>query len=94
MKIIKYLLACFLIIASCSNPKSDYKNVTSNKEDINFYKLIEVVHQDGITKIYLSIPKFLNQVTPPSEKTIFQYTFFEDRCGYMVSIKYNVVQEK
>jgi len=86
MKIIKYLLFCFLIISSCDNPNSDYKNVTSNIEDINFYKLIKVVNHDDITKINLSIPKFLNQVTPPNEKTIFQYTYFEDKSGYMVSM--------
>jgi len=86
MKIIKSLLFCFLIISSCSNPKSDYKNVTSNIEDINFYKLIEVINHDDITKINLSIPNFLNQVTPPNEKTIFQYTYFEDKSGYMISM--------
>ena len=86
MKTIKYLLSCFLIIGSCNNPKSDYKNVTSNTQDINFYELVEVVNYDDLTKINLSIPKFLNQVTPPNEKTIFQYTYFEDKSGYMVSM--------
>ena len=75
-----------LVISSCSNSNSDYKNVTSNIEDINFYKLIEVVNHDDITKINLSIPKFLNQVIPPNEKTIFQYTYFEDKSGYMISM--------
>jgi len=86
MKTIKYLLSCFLIIGSCNKPKSDYKNVTSNTQDINFYELVEVVNYDDLTKINLSIPKFLNQVTPPNEKTIFQYTYFEDKSGYMVSM--------
>ena len=86
MKTIKYLLSCFLIIGSCNNPKSDYKNVTSNTQDINFYELVEVVNYDDLTKINLSIPKFLNKVTPPNEKTIFQYTYFEDKSGYMVSM--------
>ena len=86
MKTIKYLLSCFLIIGICNKPKSDYKNVTSNTQDINFYELVEVVNYDDLTKINLSIPKFLNQVTPPNEKTIFQYTYFEDKSGYMVSM--------
>ena len=86
MKFIKFLIFIFLVISSCSNSNSDYKNVTSNIEDINFYELIEVVNHDDITKIHLSIPKFLNQVTPPNEKTIFQYTYFEDKSGYMISM--------
>ena len=82
----KKFIFFWIVFISCSNSTSDYKNVTSNIEDINFYELIDVVNYDDVTKINLSIPKFLNQVTPPDEKTIFQYTYFEDKSGYMVSM--------
>jgi|TARA_B110000211_G_scaffold201871_1_gene233696 hypothetical protein len=82
----KKFIFFWIVFSSCSNSTSDYKNVTSNIEDINFYELIDVVNYDDVTKINLSIPKFLNQVTPPDEKTIFQYTYFEDKSGYMVSM--------
>jgi hypothetical protein len=82
----KKFIFFWIVFISCSNSTSDYKNVTSNIEDINFYELINVVNYDDVTKINLSIPKFLNQVTPPDEKTIFQYTYFEDKSGYMVSM--------
>jgi|TARA_B110000240_G_C13244502_1_gene344693 hypothetical protein len=82
----KKIIFFWIVFSSCSNSTSDYKNVTSNIEDINFYELIDVVNYDDVTKINLSIPKFLNQVTPPDEKTIFQYTYFEDKSGYMVSM--------
>ena len=84
--IMKKFIFFWIVFISCSNSTSDYKNVTSNIEDINFYELIDVVNYDDVTKINLSIPKFLNQVTPPDEKTIFQYTYFEDKSGYMVSM--------
>jgi len=82
----KKFIFFWIVFSSCSNSTSDYKNITSNIEDINFYELINVVNYDDVTKINLSIPKFLNQVTPPDEKTIFQYTYFEDKSGYMVSM--------
>ena len=82
----KKFIFFWIVFISCSNSTSDYKNVTSIIEDINFYELINVVNYDDVTKINLSIPKFLNQVTPPDEKTIFQYTYFEDKSGYMVSM--------
>jgi hypothetical protein len=81
----KLFFLCFVLI-SCSNSISDYKNVTSSSEDISFYKLTEVENYDNSIKITLSIPKFLNQVSPPDEKTVFQYTYFEDKTGYMVSM--------
>ena len=81
----KLFFLCFVFI-SCSNSISDYKNVTSSSEDISFYKLTEVENYDNTIKITLSIPKFLNQVSPPDEKTVFQYTYFEDKTGYMVSM--------
>ena len=81
----KLFFLCFVFI-SCSNSIFDYKNVTSSSEDISFYKLTEVENYDNTIKITLSIPKFLNQVSPPDEKTVFQYTYFEDKTGYMVSM--------
>ena len=79
-------IGLLLVISSCSNSNSDYKNVTSKVEDVVFYELIDVINYDELTKINLSIPKFLNKVTTPDEKTIFQYTYFEDNSGYMVSM--------
>ena len=79
-------IGLLLVISSCSNSNSDYKNVTSKVEDVVFYELIDVINYDELTKINLSIPKFLNQVITPDEKTIFQYTYFEDNSGYMVSM--------
>ena len=79
-------IGLLLVISSCSNSNSDYKNVTFKVEDVVFYELIDVINYDELTKINLSIPKFLNQVTTPDEKTIFQYTYFEDNSGYMVSM--------
>ena len=82
VKIILFLL----VISGCSEVKSDYKNVTSKIEDINFYNLTEVINNDEFTKIKLSIPHFLKKETPKNEKTIFQYTHFEDNSGYTISM--------
>ena len=82
VKIVLFLL----VISGCSEVKSNYKNVTSKIDDINFYNLTEVINNDEITKIKLSIPHFLKKETPKNEKTIFQYTHFEDNSGYIISM--------
>lgn len=75
-----------ILISSCNNITEDYKNLTSNKSDIEFYKLKEVINNDDFNEISVSIPNNLNKVSPPDNKTIFQYTFFDDKSGYMVSM--------
>ena len=84
----KKFIFFWIVFSSCSNSTSDYKNITSNIEDINFYELINVVNYDDVTKINLSIPKFLNQVTPPDEKTIFHMELIVNTGkGYVPSTK-------
>ena len=100
-KINKILFLLIILTFSCSNKSVDYKNLTSSKSDIEFYKLKEVINYDDNTKISVSIPNNLGietqdlfgnefeiflDVTPENEKNVFQYYFFEDNFGYMVSM--------
>ncbi len=79
--------SCLNNIKVKSINNSKYKNVTSSIDDIDFYKLVEVVNLDENTSIKLKITKYLNPVTPPDDnKTIFQYSFFEEKTGYMISM--------
>ena len=82
----KNLVILFSVVFIGCDNSSLYKNVTSSNEDIKFYNLTKVEIFDETTKITLNIPKFLRQVTSPDDKTIFQYTSFEENTGYMVSM--------
>ena len=58
-KINKILFILIILTFSCSNKSVDYKNLTSSKSDIEFYKLKEVINYDDNTKISVSIPNNL-----------------------------------
>ena len=75
------ILLNILIFNSCNN----YQNVTSSKNDINFYELVEVQFQDGSFKGSVSIPIFLKKLKPVGD-TIFQYEYFDDVSGYTITI--------
>ena len=79
------ILLNILIFNSCNISDNNYKNVTSSKNDINFYDLVEVQFQDGSFKGSVSIPIFLKKLKPVGD-TIFQYEYFDDVSGYTISI--------
>jgi hypothetical protein len=79
------ILLNILIFNSCIISDNNYKNVTSSKNDINFYDLVEVQFQDGSFKGSVSIPIFLKKLKPVGD-TIFQYEYFDDVSGYTISI--------
>lgn len=87
MRILLIFFVCFLT-TSCGGKfsENDYKDVTSSKDDINFYKLIEVQFQDGSIKGNLFVPDFLKKINSKKENNIFQYEYFDSNSGYMVSI--------
>ena len=80
-----FTLICSLIIISCSVSDNNYKNVTSNKNDIEFYELVEVEFQDGELYGKISIPNFLKKLEPVGEN-IFQYEYFDEKSGYNITI--------
>jgi hypothetical protein len=82
----KNLVILIIVVLIGCNNSSLYKDVTSSNEDIKFYNLTKVEIFDETTTITLNIPKFLSLVPSPDDKTIFQYTSFEENTGYMVSM--------
>ena len=80
------ILLNILIFNNCNNFENDYKNVTSSKNDINFYKLVDVQFQDGYFSGSISIPNFLKKTNPIEENNIFRYEYFDDKSGYTFSI--------
>tara|TARA_B110000977_G_scaffold18763_1_gene22660 strand:- start:30 stop:668 length:639 start_codon:yes stop_codon:yes gene_type:complete len=79
------ILLNILIFNSCNISDNNYQNVTSSKNDINFYELVEVQFQDGSFKGSISIPNFLEKFKPVGEN-IFQYEYFDDVSGYTITI--------
>tara|TARA_B110000285_G_scaffold222844_1_gene277522 strand:+ start:143 stop:781 length:639 start_codon:yes stop_codon:yes gene_type:complete len=79
------ILLNILIFNSCNISDNNYQNVTSSKNDINFYELVEVQFQDGSFKGSISIPNFLEKLKPVGEN-IFQYEYFDDVSGYTIAI--------
>ena len=79
------ILLNILIFNSCNISDNNYKNVTSSKNDINFYDLVEVQFQDGSFRGSVSIPIFLKKLKPVGEN-IFQYEYFDDMSGYTITI--------
>jgi hypothetical protein len=79
------ILLNILIFNSCNISDNNYQNVTSSKNDINFYELVEVQFQDGSFKGSISIPNFLEKLKPVGEN-IFRYEYFDDVSGYQISI--------
>ena len=79
------ILLNILIFNSCNISDNNYQNVTSSKNDINFYELVEVQFQDGSFRGSVSIPIFLKKLKPVGEN-IFQYEYFDDMSGYTITI--------
>ena len=79
------ILLNILIFNSCNISDNNYQNVTSSKNDINFYDLVEVQFQDGSFKGSVSIPNFLKKLKPVGEN-IFQHEYFDDMSGYTITI--------
>jgi hypothetical protein len=97
----KYLILFgFVLLLGCSQSKSiesnnttnqeNYKNVTSSKEDIDFYELVEVkFSNEGFTGS-LFLPKYLKKGTPIDENEFFFFEYFDENSdqisGYSISI--------
>ena len=64
------ILLNILIFNSCNISDNNYQNVTSSKNDINFYELVEVQFQDGSFKGSISIPNFLEKFKPVGENIL------------------------
>lgn len=80
------ILLIALIFTSCNTSNKKYKDITSSKNDIEFYDLVKVEFQDGTTKGYISIPNFLIKGNPVDENNIFYYYYFENSSAYIFSI--------
>ena len=97
-KTMKFLILLFnvLFFFGCDQSKTNdrnvpqnqrnYKNVTSSREDIDFYELVEVNFNDGNFNGSIWIPKFLSQGTPIEENEILYYQNFDKKSGYTISI--------
>ena len=88
MDIRKIILLLFiLIVFNCISNDNSYRNVTSSEKDINFYKLTGVKFKDDISQGKIYIPRFLTKNHPERKNNIFNYSYFEDNFGYLISIE-------
>ena len=79
----------FILIQFLSNCQSNnrYRDVSSDKRDIDFYDLVTVKFQDDNSNGYISIPKFLIRGKSDNRDNIFYYYYFENNFAYIFSIE-------
>ena len=82
----KLILLLFIPLISCEQKGENYKNVTSSKSDIDFYKLVKTQFNDDVSNGNISIPDFLKKNMPLEENNIFNYSYFDDKYGYLITI--------
>jgi hypothetical protein len=80
-------LLYIVILTGCDFSGNNYKDVTSSKNDLDFYELVNVPFKDGATSGMIAIPRFLEKRKPPNKDNIFQYSYFDNNTGYLISIE-------
>ena len=80
-------IALAIIFIGCTSSDDNYTDVSSKKNDIDFYKLVEVQFQDDASLGNISIPDFMTLIIPEEDDAILQGVYFEEESGYSISIE-------